>query len=124
MARLPTNYTQLEDEYKDVLQAEDYNEIERKAKVLELAECFDYLMVDPKDLNKDSLEAAKRIWTRGRMHAIHTAGDRLFSQMQQRGGAQASLDYLRQMSGTFQAEITPTSGSGFKFNVVIDPEDK
>lgn len=120
MARLPLTY---EDTLND-LESEDLKNIERYASVLSIEECFEALGVEQDSVSEESLAYAKRVWKRGRAQAINSAGEKLFHQMKQRGGSVPALDYLKQMSGTFQAEVTPTAGQGFKFNVVIDPEDK
>jgi hypothetical protein len=122
MARLPTSYRDLK-ELKGITD-EDLDIIELKAKVLSLDETFMFIGIEKEEISEDDMKICNRVWNRGRMKAIDDAGTRLFSQMQQRGGAAPALDYLRQMSGTFQAEITPQAAGGFKFNVVIDPEDK
>ena len=120
MARLPLSYRDLSD--LESLEEGDLDTIEIKAKVLSLEECLQLIGIE--DLSESDMALARRVWNRGRMKAIDSAGQKLFSQMAQRGGAVPALDYLRQMSGTFQAEITPTAGQGFKFNVMINPEDK
>ncbi|MCP4086674.1 MAG: hypothetical protein GY745_16710 [Actinomycetia bacterium] len=101
--------------------AEDLQVIEVRASVLTLDECFQYLLVDKEDISDEDLAIANKVWKRGRLASISAAGDKLFASMAHKGGAQPAFDYLRQMSATFQAEITPApKSSGFKFNVVID----
>ena len=104
----------------EVLSSDDLQVIEIKSSILTLDECFSYLLLNRDDIKEEDLVIAERVWKRGRLSAVHKAGDKLFSQMTQRGGAQAAFDYLRQMSPTFQAEITTKGKSGFSFNVVID----
>ena len=49
------------------------------------------------------------------------ATENLFYHMKTKNGADASLEYLRQMGGEFSVEVNPTAGSkgGFSFNVNI-----
>ncbi len=119
MARLPTQYHLIDDLVE--ITAEDLQVIEVRASVLTLDECFQYLLIDKEDISDEDLAIASKVWKRGRLASISAAGDKLFASMAHKGGAQPAFDYLRQMSATFQAEITPASkSSGFKFNVVID----
>lgn len=122
MARLPSFYKEVKELV--IINDDDLDTIELKAKVLTLDECFLLLGVDKTELSEHEVYISDRVWQKGRMKAISDAGTKLFSQMGQRGGHVPALDYLRQMSGTFSAEVTPAAGSGFKFNVRIDPEDK
>lgn len=123
MARLPTSYKEIEAK-EPHLDSEDYKNIERQARVLSLDECYLYLGCEVKELSTEELELAERVWNRGRMAAIGLAGERFFAQMSQRGGAVPALEYLQQMSGTFQAEVVPNAvGAGFSFSVNI-PETK
>lgn len=118
MARLPTTYHQITDLVN--LGHEDLQAIEVHAQTLTLDECLQFLLINKDDVAEADLSTAKRVWQRGRLLAVTKAGDRLFANMGTKGGAQASLDYLRQMSPTFQAEITSKPSGGFKFNVVLD----
>tara|TARA_R110000744_G_C19370310_1_gene562412 strand:+ start:212 stop:574 length:363 start_codon:yes stop_codon:yes gene_type:complete len=120
MARLPATYRDID---LAIIDDADLDIIELRAKVLTLSECLVLIGVEESDLSEGDMAIAHRVWNRGRMKAISDAGTKLFSQMSQRGGHVPALDYLRQMSGTFQAEVVP-AGQGFKFNVCIDPEDK
>jgi len=124
MRRISTNYRELKLDYLD---PEDLNVIEIRAKALSLDECYDYLCIDKEDLPEDEARYAKKAWRRGRMSALSTAADKLFSSMEGRNGGQIAFDYLRSLSSTFSLEPTSpgagsTSGGGFSFNVVL-PED-
>ena len=124
ISRLSTDYNKLSMTYLD---SDDLCAIEVKSKALTLDECFDFLCVVPSDVPPAELAIATRVWRRGRASAIHTASDKLFSAMSMRGGGQVAFDYLKQLSSTFQIEVTPDSptnpNSGFSFNVIM-PEDK
>jgi hypothetical protein len=122
MARLPTNYLELKPQL-ELIRAEDLNDIEIRARVMDFQETLDSLLIDIDDLTPEDLIIAKRVHKRGRLEGIQKACDKLFHQMSQKGGHVPAMDYLRQMSGTFKAEISPTSGSGFKFNVILDSKE-
>jgi len=120
MARIPVDYSGLKLEFLD---QEDLQHIEMKAKGLEFDDCLAYLCIEESDLSEAELNIAKRIWRRGRMGAVNTAAERLFSAMSMRGGGPVAMEYLSKMSGTFQIEATPVGGkTGFTFNVVM-PDD-
>jgi hypothetical protein len=118
MARLVADYTKIKElEYLD---ANDLLVIELKAKALELPECFDFLGVALEDIHEKDLILARKAHKRGRAKAISEAADMLFHSMKGRAGSVASMEYLRQMSGTFKAEAVPVGASGaFKFNVIL-----
>lgn len=122
-SRLSTNYNKLGDLV--YLDSEDLLAIEINAKMLELDECFDMLFIEKDELSEYEFAVCKKAHRRGRKTAIADAGKHLFSQMQTRNGTQACMEYLKQMSGTFQMEVTPDagSGSGFTFNVMMPEND-
>ena len=109
----------------EILDEEDLLIIDLKASILSLEECLAFLCLTSDDLPEYDLCMATKIHTRGRLRAVSTAGEKLFSAMSMRGGGAVSLDYLRQMSSNFQLTLTPnpSSASGFTFNVVMPDED-
>lgn len=121
MARIHENYKSLE---LDILDDEDLSAIEIKAKALSLDECLDFLCIEMDELSETEKTWAMKAWKRGRASGIHTAADKMFSAMGMRGGGPVAMEYLKQMSGTFQIEATPTATGkeGFVFNVVM-PDD-
>ena len=119
--RLGNNLRDLDLVYLD---QEDLIHIEVKSKVLSFDECLEFLCIPPAEVPAEELDIAKRIWRKGRVSGLNKAGEKLFASMDMRGGGAVAFDYLKQLSGTFSAEITPTkSAAGFVFNVVM-PEDE
>lgn len=123
MARMPTDYNQIDD--LDYFSAEDLVTIELRAKACSIEDCFDYLCVVKEDVPEHELKYANAAWRRGRSNGINTAAEKMFGAMSMRGGGPVAMEYLRQLSGTFTLEATPQPGaqSGFAFNVIM-PEDK
>ena len=121
MTRLSTSYKNTEG--FTYLDTEDLMAIEMRAKALSFDECLDFLCVDPAEVPDIELAVAKRIWRRGRCSAINLAAEKMFSAMEMRGGGAVALDYLKQLSSTFQLEAMPNSSKeGFTFNVVMPEE--
>jgi hypothetical protein len=124
MSRITPNYRELE-ETLDLLDSEDLAAIEIKAKALSLEECMDFLCLDIVDLPDEDRRIATMAWKRGRASALNTAAEKMFSAMGNRGGGIIAMDYMRELSSTFNVEATPvTSGSGFSFNVVMAEDEK
>jgi hypothetical protein len=122
MSRINPNYRDLENTL-DLLDSEDLSAIEIKAKALSLEECLSFLCLDVEELPAEDLRIATKAWRRGRVSALNTAADKMFAAMGNRNGGVIALEYLRELSSTFQMEATPTtSGQGFNFNVIM-PED-
>lgn len=122
--RLPTNYSRIKD--LSYIDNEDLISIEQNAKVLELDECLATLFIDKDQLSAHELDVCQQVHSRGRKLGITTAMDRMFKIMDQKTGAQSCMEYLKQFSGTFTADVTPTpgSGSGFSFNVVLPADSE
>lgn len=115
--RLPTNYNEIQ--LTDIT-AEDLNVIEIHGKVLEFDETMDVMMIELSEVCDYDQEVMRRVHKRGRLLGVKQAGDKLFTSMSSRSGNVAAMDYLRQMSGTFAAEVVTSDNGGFSFNVVID----
>ena len=118
MSRFRGSYTTILDEL-EFLDDEDLRIIESKAKGLSFADCLDFLCVAEIDIPKNELKLAKMAHKRGRVSAISKACESLFSSMNGKAGHQASIEYLKVMSSTFQLEPTSSSSGGFSFNVVM-----
>ena len=102
-----------------VLDKGDLLSIELMAKTLSLEEALAVLFLTLDELTEHETNLVNRVWRKGRNKAVQEAGDHLFAQMRTRNGTVASLEYLKQMSSTFQLVVSPTSNSssGFSFNV-------
>jgi len=127
LPRIPKQMRELESELSYLLYT-DLEQIYATARTLALQDCYDLLGLDPIDIPERDQLFAQAAHRQGRAYAISYAGNQLFVQMVGKSALQASLEYLKTMSGTFTADIdTPTSGKsgGFQFNVnLTDNEDK
>lgn len=122
---MPTNYNELYTgnslTYLDIT---DFHVVEAKAKILSLEQCLEYLCIDIEDIPALELKLLKRCHRRGRLLAINTAADSLFSNMKDpRSGVTASMEYLRAFSDTFSVEATASGNAGFSFNVTLNDEE-
>lgn len=123
MSRITPNYRELEDSL-ELLDSEDLAAIEIKAKALSLDECLNFLCLELDELPEEDKRIATKAWKRGRVSALNTAAEKMFASMGSRGGGAIALEYLRELSTTFQMEATPVAGpGGFAFNVIM-PEEK
>lgn len=107
-------------EFKN-LSEDECIEITLSAKSLSLEECYDSLLIDPLSLTPAEVKFAQQLHKYGRAIGVKDATENLFYHMKTKNGADASLEYLRQMGGEFSVEVNPTAGSkgGFSFNVNI-----
>ena len=124
LPRIPKQMRELETELSYLLYT-DLEQIYAASRTLTLNDCYDLIGLDPSEIpERDKLfaEAAHR---KGRAYAIQYAGNQLFVQMVGKSALQASLEYLKTMSGTFTAEVeTPVGGKGgFSFNVNLAEGD-
>ena len=105
----------------DKLSEEECIEITLSAKSLSLEECYDSLLIVPTDLSAEETKFAEQLHKYGRAIGVKDATESLFYHMKTKNGADASLEYLRQMGGEFSVEVNPTAGGkgGFSFNVNI-----
>ena len=104
----------------DKLTEADCNEITLSAKSLSIEECWDFLLIDPTDLSDEEKKFAEQLHKYGRAVGVKDATESLFYHMKTKNGADASLEYLRQMGGEFSVDVVPGGGSkGFAFNVNI-----
>lgn len=103
------------------LSEEECIEITLSAKSLSLEECYDSLLIVPTDLSAEETKFAEQLHKYGRAIGVKDATESLFYHMKTKNGADASLEYLRQMGGEFSVEVNPTAGGkgGFSFNVNI-----
>ena len=102
------------------LSEDDCNEIVISAKSLSLEECYDSLLIVPTDLSAEETKFAEQLHKYGRAIGVKDATESLFYHMKTKNGADASLEYLRQMGGEFSVDVTPGGGQkGFSFNVNI-----
>lgn len=102
------------------LSEDDCNEIVISAKSLSIEECFDSLLIDPSVLNEAESKFAEQLHKYGRAVGVRDATESLFYHMKAKNGADASLEYLRQMGGEFSVDVVPGGGNkGFSFNVNI-----
>lgn len=102
-----------------ILDKGDLLSIELMAKTLNVEEALAVLFLQLDELTEHEINLVNRAWRKGRNKAVQEAGDHLFAQMRTRNGTVAALEYLKQMSTTFQLVVSPStsSGSGFNFNV-------
>jgi len=111
----------------ELLDSEDLNAIEIKAKALTIEECLDFLCVDAAEVPTLDMKYARKAWRRGRASALSSAADKMFSAMGTRNGGPIALEYLRELSSTFQMEVSQASTSGgfsFQVNMTEDKNDK
>lgn len=103
------------------LTEDDCTEITLSAKSLSLEECYDSLLIDPTSLEEAEIKFAEQLHKYGRAIGVKDATESLFYHMKTKNGADASLEYLRQMGGEFSVEVNPTGkgAGGFSFNVNI-----
>lgn len=114
-----TNYS-LMAEHLNYLTTEELLSFELKAKVLGFQDVCTLLCIEISEIPEEELAWAKMAHARGQVDAINTAADSLFSNMNTRNGALASLEYLKATSALFQVDATPISaakGGGFSFEV-------
>lgn len=109
----------------DNLTEEDCIEITLSAKSLSIEECLDSLLLAESELTQAEMAFIHKLHRYGRAIGVKDATESLFYHMKTKNGADASLEYLRQMGGEFSVEVAPGGGgkSGLSFNVVIG-EDK
>lgn len=107
----------------DNLTEDDCTEITLSAKSLSLEECYDSLLVDPLTLSSAEITFAQQLHKYGRAVGVKDATESLFYHMKTKNGADASLEYLRQMGGEFSVDILPSGKSGFSFNVNIGEKE-
>lgn len=104
----------------DNLTEADCTEITLSAKSLSLEECWDSLLLDPSKLSPEEVTFAEKLHKYGRAIGVKDATESLFYHMKTKNGADASLEYLRQMGGEFSVDVVPGGGAkGFAFNVNI-----
>ena len=104
----------------DNLTEADCNEITISAKSLSIEECYDSLLIDPSELEPAEIKFAQQLHKYGRAIGVKDATESLFYHMKTKNGADASLEYLRQLGGEFSVEVNPANkGGGFAFNVSI-----
>lgn len=102
------------------LSEDDCTEITLSAKSLSIDECYDLLLIDPSALSPAEINFALQLHKYGRAIGVKDATEALFYHMKTKNGADASLEYLRQLGGEFSVDITPGGGNkGFSFNVNI-----
>lgn len=102
------------------LTEDDCTEITLSAKSLSLEECYDSLLIDPTSLEPAEIKFAEQLHKYGRAIGVKDATENLFYHMKTKNGADASLEYLRQMGGEFSVDVNTTGkGSGFSFQVNI-----
>ena len=103
------------------LAEEECIEITLSAKSLSLEECYDSLLIDPLSLEPAEIKFAEQLHRYGRAIGVKDATENLFYHMKTKNGADAALEYLRQLGGEFSVEVNPTAGGkgGFSFNVNI-----
>lgn len=102
------------------LSEDDCTEITLSAKSLSIDECYDLLLIDPSALTPAETKFALQLHKYGRAIGVKDATEALFYHMKTKNGADASLEYLRQLGGEFSVDIVPGgSKSGFSFNVNI-----
>lgn len=95
-------------------------EITLSAKSLSLEECYDSLLIDPLSLDTAEAKFAQQLHKYGRAIGVKDATENLFYHMKTKNGADASLEYLRQMGGEFSVDVVPgAGGKTFSFNVNI-----
>lgn len=116
----------VENDYSNIplvyLTKNDLVTIELKAIALTLDECYDFLFVDSANLTEHDISASKLAWRKGRACAIHQAASSLMSSMSSRNGGNVAMDYLKTLSPTFSAEVSPSTtpgNPGFTFNVSL-----
>ena len=104
----------------------DLFEIEEFAPGLDEQEVLDYYALDLaelKDLKTEDYKYFTIAYKRGVAKAKHKAVDSLLKSMDGKGGAQASIAFLRTFAELWPSDadaLTSTSG-GFNFKVVLDP---
>ena len=104
----------------DKLSEDDCVEITLSAKSLSLEECYDSLLIDPLSLEPAEIKFAEQLHKYGRAIGVKDATENLFYHMKTKNGADASLEYLRQMGGEFSVDVVQGGGNkGFSFNVNI-----
>ncbi|EOE0154406.1 hypothetical protein ACJ8S7_005059 [Klebsiella pneumoniae] len=102
------------------LSEDDCTEITLSAKSLSIDECYDLLLIDPAALSAEEIKFALQLHKYGRAIGVKDATEALFYHMKTKNGADASLEYLRQLGGEFSVDIVPgCSNKGFSFNVNI-----
>ena len=99
----------------------DCTEITLSARSLSIEECYDSLLIDPSDLEPAEIKFAQQLHKYGRAIGVKDATENLFYHMKSKNGADASLEYLRQLGGEFSVDVVPGAGgkAGFSFNVNI-----
>lgn len=101
-------------------------ETEKLAAGLSEEEVLDYFAVNRNELSTYPKDEAmfKAAFKRGRSIAKMKACGSLFTQMNERGGANASIAYLRQFGEMWPtAEVESGLGKNFSFKVVLGEDD-
>ena len=102
------------------LSEDDCTEITVSAKSLSLEECYDLLLIDATSLTTAEITFAQQLHKYGRAIGVKDATESLFYHMKTKNGADASLEYLRQLGGEFSVDVVPGGDkTGFSFNVNI-----
>ena len=106
-------------EFKN-LSEDECIEITLSSKSLSLEECYDSLLIDHLSLTPAEIKFAEQLHKYGRAIGVKDATESLFYHMKTKNGADASLEYLRQLGGEFSVDVVSSAGkSGFRFNVNI-----
>jgi hypothetical protein len=107
----------------DNLDVADMNEIVLSARSLSLEECYDLCLIDATSLSAEEAKFCEQLHRYGRASGVKDATEKLFYQMQTKGGGQTAIDYLRQMGKEFSVDAVPVGGGGFAFQINI-PDTK
>lgn len=104
------------------LDESDLTEFVIASRSLSIEECYSLILVEVSELSEEETKFCALLHSHGRALGVKDATEKLFYQMQTKGGGTTAIEYLKQMGAEFSTTPTPSSGKQFAFQVVIPEE--